>query len=122
MQETDQERTERLVKWQADRRMRWAMLHVLYGRRGNDTGWTGGLTIRDEISGMPGFDLKDDQHCVDLLRDLRIKGMVRERDTRRFENDRFCLEFLAYRLRPRGLSLYLQTIEPDPDVDDPRRV
>jgi hypothetical protein len=63
-----------------------------------------------------------DEYWIRLLRDLRLKELIKERRKRRKRAEKFSLKQLKYRLGSRGLSLCLESAQPDPDIEDDRAI
>jgi hypothetical protein len=107
---------------QRDRRLRRHLLTALYKCLSSPSGWTGAIKLQDIVNGLapPDQGFEDDEHCLGLLRQLQIKGLIEERKTPRRRDERFGLRHVEYRILALGLSLHNESAPPDPDIDDDR--
>lgn len=101
-----------------DQRLRRCILEMLKTvLEVNPSGRCGGRYIADELE----RDIEDDQHLLRLLRELALKELVSERDTRKLKSDRFGLGHLDYGITAKGQRLLAGHEPVDPDVEDERR-
>lgn len=107
-----------------DRRLRKRILSVLrLAIAQSQTGELDGRTLVDTIDGVMGRGqrFESDEHAITLLREMAAKGLIEERDTRRYPKEQaFGLDRLAYKVTAAGHALWNESLPPDPDVDDPR--
>lgn len=105
-----------------DRRLRRQLLTALFECRASPSGWTGAVTLRDLAEAVFSDDqrFENEQHCIALLRDLLVKGLVEERQKTRRRDETFSLKHLEYRILGPGLNLHLEAAPPDPMIDDDR--
>lgn len=111
------------VKAQRDRRLRRKLLAVLHAARGGaGHGYVGGIFLRDLYGdqSMARERCESDDHLIQMMRDLVMKGMAEERDGRRYKHEPFGLDYLDWRITAKGVSLMEESIAPDPDIDDRR--
>jgi hypothetical protein len=105
-----------------DRRLRKHLLKAVYECRISPSGWASAPTLYQSADEIPSESerFEDERHCIGLLRDLVIKGLIEERQTTRKPCEAFSLLHLEYRILARGLSLHLESVPLDPDIDDGR--
>jgi hypothetical protein len=105
-----------------DRRLRRLLLTAIFEARVTPSGWVGATTLHLMVNSESpeGMQFQNEVHCIGLLRDLTIKGLIEERQKDRLLNEPFGLKHLEYRMRSQGLSLHLESAPPDPDIDDDR--
>ena len=114
-----------LANHKRDRRLRRRLLLLLHATRVSpESGWCGGQFLLDVVDTAlpPGQGFEDASHLLGLLRDLISAKYVEERDDRTRASQRAGLEFMSYRITSRGTALVTEAIEPDPLVEDGRRV
>jgi hypothetical protein len=73
--------------------------------------------IVDNIAYADGFETEE--HCIGLLRDLEIKGLIKGKQAKRRRGEKFALRHLC-RILGLGISLQNESIPRDPDIDDGR--
>ena len=110
------------AKRERDRRLRRALLSALhFAQKMNPSGFSGGMFLMDAAGpGSDGFE--GPTHALELLRQLVSKGLAEERLKVRRRGELFGLQHCEYRITAKGDSLWLETIPPDPDIDDDRVV
>jgi hypothetical protein len=106
------------------RAYRRGLLSALFAFRGNPSGWTSAVKLREAVKDAAWDDPEQehDNYWICLLRDLCIKGLIEERQKKRNRKEPFRLKHLKYRLLSRGLSLCLESVAPDPDIEDDRAI
>lgn len=106
-----------------DKRLRRRMLSTLrLARAMSPKGGLSGRSLRDNVDGVMPTDqqTENDEHALGLLRDMTAKGYFEESPLPRRRGQSFGLDYLFYRITARGVSLWEESIPPDPDVDDDR--
>ena len=105
-----------------DRRLRRAMLVLLYETRGTAGGWIGGQLLVDLYGSqsMRRERCEDEAHQAALLHDLILKEVADVRDARVYKHEKQSLETSEYRITAKGVSLIDETIPADPDIEDQR--
>src|SRR5438552_1098370 len=76
-----------------DRRLRCSLLQALFSLRISPSGWVSALKLRAVVDGLTPADsgFEDENHCLGLLRDLVIKGYIKERTRKRRRKEGFGL-------------------------------
>ncbi len=108
-----------------DARLRKLMLRTLFHARSTaPTGAIYGTGLMEEAESFasPGDRFEGEGHAIGLLRDLEAKGLVEVKDARTRRSQMFALSWLLCRITAKGISLKLETIPPDPDIDDERNM
>jgi len=105
-----------------DRRLRRRLLTTIFELRTGRSGWASAELLRDVVNDVspPDEGFETDQHCLGLLRDLEIKGLIQERQTKSRKGEKFGLGHLQYRILGLGISLENESVPPDPDIYDDR--
>lgn len=120
----DQAKANENAQKQRDRRIRRRLLAALHQMRGNESdGWATGQFLVDAVSGyVPRDEVpSDEDHALNLLRDLVNGGYAEERDDREYIQQPFGLRYMSYRVTHKGSQLWLEYLEPDPMIEDDRR-
>lgn len=112
------------AEWQRDRRLRRRLLQVLHlARNDSPTGYlSGGVMVELINNGQPReWQIKDERHAITLLRDLVDKALATEQIVGlRSNEEEISIRNLRCRITAAGKSLLLETLPPDPDIEDGR--
>lgn len=105
-----------------DKRLRRQLLYVLYLCRESPQGGANGRTVTgtvaEDLDEEMGFE--SDEHAVQLIRDLALKGLLTEEKLARRRTERFGPQHLFLRITDKGSMLLREEIPIDPDVYDER--
>jgi len=107
-----------------DQRLRKRLLQVLDAAKVRpESGWASGRFIFDIVDGaIPGGQrFESDDHMLGMMRDLIGAGYCEERDDRFRKWQPYCIDFMSYRITPRGTALLAEELEIDPLIEDRRR-
>jgi hypothetical protein len=105
-----------------DRRLRRALLFTVHSARGSITGGIGGQTLLDVAQAGCADDrgFEDNDHAIQLIRDLENKGLAIVRIAGMRRHQRIQPMHLHVRITDKGSRLINETEPPDPDIDDER--
>lgn len=122
MNKINPDHTLRLAATVRDRHTRRNLLTAVHESIITPSGWVSAVTLRDMVKDnvIHHPDQEHDRYWIRLLRELCIKGLIEERRLTKLRNEEFALRHVEYRIQSRGLSLCLESIPPDPDIEDDR--
>lgn len=104
-----------------DRRLRRGILVSLHHARGFVRGGLSGQTLMDLVTPAgDGQGFEDAEHCIRLIRDLELKGMIDRKIEGLRRNQRLQPSHLFVSITDKGSRLINETEPIDPDIDDER--